>query len=87
MREAVANPEYWHRANSIALARLPKEEIDTHRGEYAIIVDGKVCAYHASNREALLEAHRRFAMMHFSVRKVETQPVDVGFIDLGDYRR
>jgi len=87
MQAANENPEYQHIVNSVALARLSKEELDLHRGEYAIVMNGKVCGYHKTNRDAILEARRRFAGAHYSVRKVEPQPVDIGFIDLGDYNR
>ena len=87
MQIASENPEYRHRKNSVALARLPKADFDLHRGEYAIVVDGKIESFHKTNREAIVEARRKFGGAHFSVRRVEPQPVDVGFIDLADYHR
>lgn len=83
----MADTEYKHRQNSVALSRLPKEEFEKHRGEFAILIDGKVCAFRKTNREALTEAMQKYAGHHFSVRRVEPQPVDVGFLDLANYNR
>ena len=83
----MADSEYKHRQNSVALSRLSSEEFEKHRGEFAILIDGEVCAFHKTNREALVAAMRNYAGLHFSVRRVEPQPVDVGFLDLANYNR
>lgn len=83
----MADSEYKHRQNSVALSRLPKEEFEQHRGEFAILIDGKVRAFYKTNREALVEAMRKYADHHYSVRRVEPQPIDVGFLDLANYNR
>jgi hypothetical protein len=70
-----------HRANAEALARLPSAEIDSHLFEYAVLVDGAVRGYFKTNREAILTARRDFQHDLFSVRRVEPQPADLGFVD------
>lgn len=70
------NHDSIHVVNSLAIANLPKAEIEKHRGEFAILIGGAVCSYHKTNREAVLEARARYATGQFSVQKVEVQPVD-----------
>lgn len=81
------NSKYLHIANSVALTRISNDEFNVHRGEFAILVNGCVHGFHKTNREAILEARRRFPDSHFSVRRVEPQPADLGFIAGGNDSR
>lgn len=73
--------EYRHRKNSVALSRLSPLELDQHRGEFAVLIDGEVRSFYKSNREAIIAAREKYGRTHFSVCRVEPLPADVGFID------
>jgi hypothetical protein len=76
-----------HFINACAFAQLPRDIVEAHFGEFAVLANGKVESYHATNREALIAASRRFPAGTFSVQRVEPQPVDMGFADCANYPR
>ena len=76
-----------HIINSLALQNLSSEEFREHRGEYAVLVEGRIASYHATNRDALIAACMKYRLGQFSVLKVEPQPVDMGFTDCANYPR
>jgi hypothetical protein len=57
--------------NRQAIERLSREEIERHRGEYAVFVDGRIESYHATNGEALEAACARHSFGEFSVQRIE----------------
>lgn len=71
--------------NARALASLPGEELHRYKGQIALIADGTVEGYFTTAREALEAGFRKFGRSLFSVTRVETQPVSVGFTDCADY--
>lgn len=65
--------------NAEAMERLSREEMDRHRGQYAVLVAGEIASYHATNREALETACAKYVLGEFSVQKVEPQPIEFRF--------
>lgn len=62
-------------SDGLAEAGLSKREIAAHKGEYALIGAGVVDSFHRSNREALMEACRKYLNSQFSIRKVGAKTV------------
>jgi hypothetical protein len=63
--------------NRTAMERLSREEIELHRGEYALLVDGEIESYHATNAEALEAAFEKYRNGEFSVKRVEAPLIEV----------
>jgi hypothetical protein len=76
-----------HLENLHALMRLSRAEFQQHLGEFALLVQGQVTAYFASNSEALRAALLRHAPGEFSVLRVEPLPADFGFLSCAEDHR
>ncbi|GGD15213.1 hypothetical protein [Aquisalinus flavus] len=77
--------EQMHIANSIALGKLPSDELEKHRGEVAILVDGEIRQFCSTLLDALNTAKHNFQAGTFSIMRVEPLPVDLGMLDCADY--
>lgn len=65
--------------NDTAMERLSLEEIEQHRGEYAVLVGGEIESFHPTNAEALAAAFTKHRDREFSVQRVEPQPIEIRF--------
>lgn len=65
--------------NSMAIERLSREEMDRHRGEYAVFVGGAIDSYHATSGEALETALAKHRLGAFSIQRIEPQPIEFTF--------
>lgn len=82
---AATNSNSVHVVNLMALSNLPQEEVEAHRGEFALMHNGVVESYHETKREALKAASAKYRRGQFSVQRVEPQPIDMGFTDCAAY--
>lgn len=81
---SMSNIDHIHIRNWEALSRLPGVEIEKHRGEFAIFVDGEAKGYYPTNKAAVRAAYDRFRNVEFSVLRVDVQPVELGSFHCGD---
>ena len=74
-----------HVENCKAFSNLSAEVFQEHKGQFAILVDGKVCDFFPTLSEAVRVANMQYGAGLFSIQKVEPLPVDAGFLDCADY--
>lgn len=60
------------------LAVLP-EIISSHAGQYALLHDGEIVAYHPTSLAATLVGLREFGGGRYSVQEVSAEPEHLGF--------
>lgn len=65
--------------NYDVFARALGEIIPEHRGQFALMRDGKIVAYFDKPGDAYREGASRFGDMIFSIQEVTDEPIDLGF--------
>ena len=53
--------------------------LSSHRGEFALIRQGKVLSFHGTESEALAMGRDQFEDGLFSIQEITDRPVDLGF--------
>ena len=60
------------------VAQLP-DILDSRRGQYALLHEGKIISYFGSALEAATEGHRKFGEAAYSVQEVTDESDNLGF--------
>jgi hypothetical protein len=65
--------------NFYAFMQLLPQLLQDHEGQFALMRDGNVVAYHTSSRAALLAGRRQFSDDLFSVQQIRRTEADFGW--------
>ena len=72
--------EHGRRNYDIFYEKLMPELLEEHRGEWALLRDGRVMDLYPTMPEARAAGHERFPDRRFSYQQVEEQqPIDLGW--------
>ncbi len=82
-----ANIDAVHSKNNAAFLRLDRSIFKKHYGEFALLADGELCDFFKTINDALDRAAELGHRGKYSIMRVESQPIDMGFFDCAAHSR